>query len=97
MTGVGTCGVFITDRFRQAGRGANGKMSDRLGVGMLWKGGEVYRGMKNVKHTSDWFNLTNQRLPNTVSIRTASSDYSTLNSSQPKPAIWIVSLEKPSK
>jgi hypothetical protein len=31
MTGVGMCGVFIPDRFRQAGRGANGKVSDRLG------------------------------------------------------------------
>jgi hypothetical protein len=26
MTGVGMCGVFIPDRFRQASRGANGKM-----------------------------------------------------------------------
>jgi hypothetical protein len=39
MTGFGMCGVFKPDRFRQAGRGANGKVSDRLGVGMLWGGG----------------------------------------------------------
>jgi hypothetical protein len=38
MTGVGLCGVFIPDRFRQAGRGTNRKVSDRLGVGMLWRG-----------------------------------------------------------
>jgi hypothetical protein len=42
MTGVGMCKVFIPDRFKQAGRGANGKVSDWLGVGMLWRGGEVY-------------------------------------------------------
>jgi hypothetical protein len=41
MTGVGMCGVFIPDRFRQAGRGTNRKVSDRLGVGILWRGGEV--------------------------------------------------------
>jgi hypothetical protein len=43
MTGVGMCGVFIPDRVRQAGHGTNRKVSDRLGVGMLWRGGEVYR------------------------------------------------------
>jgi hypothetical protein len=43
MTGVGMCGVFIPDRFREAGCRGNGKVSDRLGVGMLWSGGEVYR------------------------------------------------------
>jgi hypothetical protein len=32
------CGVFIPDRFRQAGRGTNRKVSNRLGVGMLWRG-----------------------------------------------------------
>jgi hypothetical protein len=37
------CGVFILDRFRQASYRTNGKVSDRLGVGMLWRGGEVYR------------------------------------------------------
>jgi hypothetical protein len=31
--GFGMCGVFIPDRFRQAGRGTNGKVSDRLGGG----------------------------------------------------------------
>jgi hypothetical protein len=36
------CGVFIPDRFRQAGCGTNRKGGDRLGVGMLWRGGEVY-------------------------------------------------------
>jgi hypothetical protein len=35
MTGVGMCGVFIPDRFRQAGRGASGKVSDRLGGGYV--------------------------------------------------------------
>jgi hypothetical protein len=29
--------------------------------------------------TSDWCNLTNQRFPNTVSVRTTSSDYRTQN------------------
>jgi len=52
---------------------------------------------KNMKDTSGWFNLTNQWWPNTVSIRTTSSDYRTPNSSPPKPATWIVSSEKPSK
>jgi hypothetical protein len=41
MTRVGMCGVFILDRFRQAGRGTNRKVSDRMGLGMLWRGGEV--------------------------------------------------------
>jgi hypothetical protein len=41
MTGVGMYGVFIPDRFRQAGRGTNRKVSNRLGVGMLGWGGEV--------------------------------------------------------
>jgi hypothetical protein len=43
MTGVEMCGVFIPDRFRQSSHSANGKVSDWLGVGMLWSGGEVYR------------------------------------------------------
>jgi hypothetical protein len=47
MTGVGMCGVFIPDRFRQAGRGANGKVSDRLGVGKF-KRGERYIGRVRV-------------------------------------------------
>ena len=47
--------------------------------------------------TSDWSNLINQRLPNTVLIMITSSDYKTLNSCQQKPATWIVSSEKPSK
>jgi hypothetical protein len=50
MTGVGMCGVFIPDRFRQAGRGANGKVSERLGVGMLLReGGERYIGRERVE------------------------------------------------
>jgi len=53
--------------------------------------------LKNMKDTSDWFNPTNQRLLNTVSIMTTSSDYRTLNSSPHKPATWIVSSEKPLK
>jgi hypothetical protein len=49
MTGVGMCGVFIPDRFRQAGRGAIGKVSDQLGVGMLLRGGgERYIGRVRV-------------------------------------------------
>jgi len=47
--------------------------------------------------TSDWSNLTNQRLLNTASIMIISSDYKTLNSSLQRPATWIVSSEKPSK
>ena len=35
--------------------------------------------LKNMKDTSDWFNPTNQRLLNTVSIMTTSSDYRTLS------------------
>jgi hypothetical protein len=35
MTGVGMCGVFMPDRFRQAGRGTSRKVSDRLGVGVF--------------------------------------------------------------
>jgi len=53
--------------------------------------------LKNMKDTSDWFNPTNQRLLNTVSIMTTSSDYRTLNSSPLKPATWIISSAKPSK
>jgi len=52
---------------------------------------------KNMKDTSDWSNLKNQRLPNIVLIMITSSDYKTLNSSLQKPATWIVSSEKPSK
>jgi hypothetical protein len=48
MTGVGMCGVFIPDMFRQAGHGTNRKVSDRLGVGMLWRGGERYIGLVRV-------------------------------------------------
>jgi hypothetical protein len=52
MTGVGMCGVFIPDRVRQAGRGTNRKVSDRLGgVGMLWRGGESYIGLRRRENT----------------------------------------------
>jgi hypothetical protein len=53
--------------------------------------------LKNTVDTSDWSNLTNQRLLNTASIMIISSDYKTLNSSLQRPATWIVSSEKPSK
>jgi hypothetical protein len=39
MTVVGMCGVFIPDRFRQAGRGTNGKGSTGLGGGYVRVGG----------------------------------------------------------
>jgi len=52
---------------------------------------------KNMKDTSEWYSPTNERLLNTVSIVTTSSDYKTLNSCLQKAATWIVSTEKPSK
>ena len=35
MTGVGVCGIFIPDRIQASPSGANRKVSNRLGVGVL--------------------------------------------------------------
>ena len=47
MTGVGVCGIFIPDRVQASPSGANGKVSNRLGVGgttACWgRGGGIRR------------------------------------------------------